>query len=216
MRKAAASRSTATEREQRRAEIIRAATRLFAERGMENVTFGEIASAAGLSRPLVYFYFPDLLSLFVAATHAASVELHGRFRAAVDPAASGLVQIMSVGQAYARFSLEEPDLFLLVAQHEAKQSAALQAHPQQLENQREFAGIMDLMTAALHKGVRDGTVRPDLGDLGKVAICLWGLTHGVLQLHVNQRAAVAQRLGAGFDDMPDFGLALIRRMLCAQ
>jgi AcrR family transcriptional regulator len=216
MPKKTATRSPAPEREQRRQQILAAATQLFVERGMENVTFGDIATSAGLSRPLVYFYFPDLQSLFVAATHAASTELHRRFRLAVEPALSGLDQVMAVGHAYVRFAMEEPALFLLVANHESKQTAELQAHPLQQENMREFAGIMDLMSAALHKGVRDGTVRADLGDLGKVALCLWGLTHGLLQLHVTKQASIEQRLGTGFADLPDFGLGLIRLMLQAQ
>src|SRR5574343_524649 len=84
----------------RRKQIIDAAVRLFAERGMENVTFGDIAKAAKLSRPLVYFYFPDLQTLFLETILVASQELHRRFQLAVRPTLNGLDQIMAVGQAY--------------------------------------------------------------------------------------------------------------------
>ncbi|MGC4075157.1 MAG: TetR/AcrR family transcriptional regulator [Nibricoccus sp.] len=213
MPKKTAARRPAPEREQSRQDILSAATRLFAERGVENVGFGDIAKAARLSRPLVYFYFPDMQSLSLAAINVANTELHQRFREAAQPALSGLDQIVAIGRAYVRFALEEPALFQGVARHDAKSGAKSQEHPVQQENDREFGGMIDVMVAALTKGVRDGTIRPDLGDPGKVAISLWGLTHGVLQLHATKQTVIGQKLGTDFADLPEFGLGLIRRML---
>lgn len=206
-------RRAAPEREIRRQQIIDAAVRLFTERGMENVTFGDIAKAAKLSRPLVYFYFPDLQSLFFETLLVACTEVHRRFQAAARPSLSGLEQMMAIGRAYVSFAQERPELFHCLAHNESKHAPEHLEHPLHQQCTAVFDGIMGLMVAALQKGVRDGSIRADLGDPGKVAICLWGLTHGLIQLNVTKQPTIEEKLGAPFADMPEFGLDMIRRSL---
>lgn len=214
-RRPATPKRAAPERELRRQQIIDAAVRLFAERGMENVTFGDIAKAAKLSRPLVYFYFPDLQSLFFETLLIASQDLHRRFQAAARANLSGLDQLMAVGGAYVRFAQERPELFHCLAHNESKQSAEHLEHPLHEQCSCVFDGIMGVLVAAIHKGMRDGSVRSDLGDPGKVAICLWGLTHGLIQLNVAKQPTIEEKLGTPFADLPEFGLDMIRRSLAA-
>lgn len=65
--------------EERRQQLIGVALELFSQRSPDDVSIDEIASAAGISRPLVYHYFPGKLSLYEAALKRASDELAGRF-----------------------------------------------------------------------------------------------------------------------------------------
>ncbi|MGP4010990.1 TetR/AcrR family transcriptional regulator [Streptomyces sp. 4N124] len=65
--------------EERRQQLIGVALELFSSRSPDEVSIDEIASAAGISRPLVYHYFPGKLSLYEAALRRASDELAGRF-----------------------------------------------------------------------------------------------------------------------------------------
>jgi len=65
--------------EERRQQLIGVALDLFSRRSPDNVSIDEIASAAGISRPLVYHYFPGKLSLYEAALQRASDDLAGRF-----------------------------------------------------------------------------------------------------------------------------------------
>lgn len=214
-RRASSTRRPSPDREQRRQEILRAAIRLFAERGMENVTFGDIAKAARLSRPLVYFYFSDLEILFNEAVILSVSKVQERFVHAVRPAMNGLEQIMAVGAAYVQFARDEPQLFQLLAHKETKPSAAEAEHPLEQECHQRFGEIMGLLVASLQKGIRDGSIRADIGEPLKVAICLWGLTHGLIQVAFNQQPTIERRLGAAGDDLPDFGLDLLRRTLAA-
>ncbi len=59
--------------------MIGVALELFSRRSPDEVSIDEIASAAGISRPLVYHYFPGKLSLYEAALKRASEDLAGRF-----------------------------------------------------------------------------------------------------------------------------------------
>ncbi|MEU8030353.1 TetR/AcrR family transcriptional regulator [Streptomyces sp. NPDC049099] len=65
--------------EERRQQLIGVALDLFSRRSPDEVSIDEIASAAGISRPLVYHYFPGKLSLYEAALKRASQDLAGRF-----------------------------------------------------------------------------------------------------------------------------------------
>ncbi|MEH0443537.1 MULTISPECIES: TetR/AcrR family transcriptional regulator [unclassified Streptomyces] len=65
--------------EERRQQLIGVALDLFAQRSPDDVSIDEIAAAAGISRPLVYHYFPGKLSLYEAALKRASEDLAERF-----------------------------------------------------------------------------------------------------------------------------------------
>lgn len=65
--------------EERRQQLIGVALELFSRRSPEEVSIDEIAAVAGISRPLVYHYFPGKLSLYEAALQRASDDLAGRF-----------------------------------------------------------------------------------------------------------------------------------------
>ncbi len=65
--------------EERRRQLIGVALDLFSRRSPDKVSLDEIAAAAGISRPLVYHYFPGKLSLYEAALRRAADDLAGRF-----------------------------------------------------------------------------------------------------------------------------------------
>ncbi|MDG4858364.1 TetR/AcrR family transcriptional regulator [Streptomyces sp. T-3] len=65
--------------EERRQQLIAVALELFSHRSPDDVSIDEIAAAAGISRPLVYHYFPGKLSLYEAALRRAAEDLAERF-----------------------------------------------------------------------------------------------------------------------------------------
>ena len=65
--------------DERRQQLIGVALDLFSRRSPEDVSIDEIAAAAGISRPLVYHYFPGKQSLYEAALRRAADELAARF-----------------------------------------------------------------------------------------------------------------------------------------
>ncbi|WP_051717446.1 TetR/AcrR family transcriptional regulator [Streptomyces megasporus] len=65
--------------EERRQQLIDVALKLFSDRSPQDVSIDDIATAAGISRPLVYHYFPGKHSLYEAAVRRAADELSARF-----------------------------------------------------------------------------------------------------------------------------------------
>lgn len=87
--------------EQRRAHILRAARRLFIERGFETVRMGDVARAAGVSRALVYAHFPStaamLDELFARALDTLGAALRpalARVDADPTPAVRAVVRLL--------------------------------------------------------------------------------------------------------------------------
>ncbi|MER5465288.1 TetR/AcrR family transcriptional regulator [Streptomyces sp. NPDC002668] len=81
--------------EERRQQLIRVALELFSHRSPDDVSIDEIAAAAGISRPLVYHYFPGKQSLYEAALRRAADELAGRFREPPEgPLGARLLRVM--------------------------------------------------------------------------------------------------------------------------
>ncbi|GAB3645455.1 TetR/AcrR family transcriptional regulator [Streptomyces sparsus] len=65
--------------QERRQQLIAVALELFSSRSPDEVSIDDIAGAAGISRPLVYHYFPGKHSLYEAAVRVAADELASRF-----------------------------------------------------------------------------------------------------------------------------------------
>ncbi|MFI1957204.1 TetR/AcrR family transcriptional regulator [Streptomyces althioticus] len=66
--------------EERRSQLLEAALSLFAHRAPEEVSLDDVAEAAGVSRPLVYRYFPGgKQQLYEAALKSAADELRDCF-----------------------------------------------------------------------------------------------------------------------------------------
>jgi AcrR family transcriptional regulator len=87
--------------EERRQQLIGVALELFSRRSPDEVSIDEIASAAGISRPLVYHYFPGKLSLYEAALKRASDDLAARF---IEPREGPLgVRLLRVMRRYFDF-----------------------------------------------------------------------------------------------------------------
>ncbi|MFH8367393.1 TetR/AcrR family transcriptional regulator [Streptomyces sp. NPDC018031] len=81
--------------QERREQLIAVALELFSHRSPEDVSIDEIAEAAGISRPLVYHYFPGKQSLYEAAVERAARELASRFREPHDgPLGARLLRVM--------------------------------------------------------------------------------------------------------------------------
>jgi AcrR family transcriptional regulator len=71
--------------DERRRQLIEAGSALFAEYAFEEISMRQIAEAAGISKPLLYHYFPSKLELFKAAVAESAAEL----QRLIEPAGAG-------------------------------------------------------------------------------------------------------------------------------
>ena len=174
------------EKERRREDILDAAEAVFATKGFDDAKMDDIARAARVSRALLYIYFKDKRELQLALCLRGMDLLRERFAEARGRNVRGVDQIKAIGRAYIGFVQEFPVYFSAMARAEAQHTELEDAdsvcHRMMLAGRLVHAETI----TALHVGQKDGSLRPDIGDPLRVAMTLWGFTHGVAQLAVTK------------------------------
>ena len=198
------------EKERRRAEIVDAAERLYAEKGWDSVTMDQVAKAARLSRALLYVYFRDRDELQFAIGERALEMLRTRFVEAVAEHARGLDQVEAIGRAYMTYAQDFPHYFDVCARFQAH---SMSADPGSNEGACAVAGdaAIAVVVGAIRTGIADGSIRADIGDPMLYAVTLWAFTHGVIQLAMAKSADLA-RLGISHAQFSENALALLRSL----
>ena len=83
-------------RTERRAQLLAAAQRVFAENGYHAAAMDEIAEVAGVSKPVLYQHFPGKLDLYIALLESHVDELVKRVQTALDSTTENRQRVVSV------------------------------------------------------------------------------------------------------------------------
>jgi AcrR family transcriptional regulator len=203
------------EKERRRAEILDAAEAVVASVGWDALTMDQVARRARLSRALLYVYFTDKVDLMYGICERGLATMHQRFAEATARHRLGLEQIVAIGRAYIAFSQEFPVYFDIQSRCELREVNTSQASPNEASCQAAGLALQVLMVRVLEAGVRDGSIRPDLGDPRIVANALWGMTHGVVQL-ASTKAKVLAHHGVDGRAVIEQAMVMAMRALATQ
>jgi AcrR family transcriptional regulator len=203
------------EKERRRADILDAAEAVIAEGSWDELTMDQVARNARLSRALVYVYFKDKQDLLFGLGERVLLALRKRFEEAIARSRRGLDQVLGMGRAYIAFSHEFPVYSQVMAQCELLGKDATEFEGNQEACHKNGQAVRALMVQALQNGVRDGSVRADVGDLKTVAFILWGFTHGVIQLAATKSRVLAEE-GIQARELMDQTLKMATRSIAAE
>lgn len=95
--------------ERRREEILAAATRVFAERGLRGTEVQEIADRIGVGKGTVYRYFPSKDELFLATVTRVMERLDERIVVLLDAELEVTERVRRMVDAFLEFFEENPD-----------------------------------------------------------------------------------------------------------
>src|SRR3954447_826117 len=96
--------------DERRRQLLEAGARVFTERSYDDASMADVAREAGISKGLLYHYFPSKRDLFVATLEAVAAEL--REITQPDPALPLPEQLVSVLDAYLSWIEEHADSYV--------------------------------------------------------------------------------------------------------
>lgn len=202
------------EKDRRRVEIIEAAEELYRELGWDAVTMESVAKRARLSRALVYVYFKDKRELHLAiATRGMEVMLR-RFEEASERMKAGIDKVEAIGRSCMAFSQEFPYYFDACARLEMQSMPAEGPSPQLMQCLELGERVHQVVIDAIEFGQRDGTIRPDLGDLRITSRVLWAFTHGTTQI-ARTKAEPLAHAGISVPQFTEHAIVLLRRMLAS-
>jgi TetR/AcrR family transcriptional regulator len=196
------------EKERRRGEILDAAETLYAKKGWDALTVDQVARSARLSRALVYVYFRDKEDLLFAIGERAMRLLRDRFLAAAAGTARGWDQVDAIGRAYMGYAHEFPHYFDFCTRF---QSHSVETDSSSNEGACQVAGdqVIGTVVQAIETGIRDGSIREDVGDPILLALTLWAFTHGIIQIAMAKGSDLARR-GVAVQDFSNYAFNLLR------
>jgi AcrR family transcriptional regulator len=106
--------------EERSADILRVASRLFAEHGYRSLDVQDVADGAGVGKGTVYRCFPSKEALFLAALQLNLDDLRNQVDAAASEHADPLEQLTAGMRAYVTFFEQRPEVVELFIQERAE------------------------------------------------------------------------------------------------
>jgi AcrR family transcriptional regulator len=200
------------EKERRRAEIVDAAEAAGRDVGLDALTMDDVARRARLSRALLYVYFQDRSDLMFGLAERAMSMLHARFVEAAERHRTGLEQVSAIGRAYVAFSQEFPVLFDALARCELRSPEPTDGSPSEQACALGGDRLQATLVASIEVGVRDGSIRRDVGSPMLMSVTLWGFMHGIIQLTTTKANALAHH-GVTAKTLIDHAINMITRDL---
>jgi AcrR family transcriptional regulator len=182
-------------REERRAQILTAARRVFAEKGYLGASIADIIDAAGIARGTFYLHFESKRAIFGEILDALLLQLNGVItRVDVNASESADEQLLANVERVLGVLIENADLARILLRTGAGQDMEFD---QKLGEFHEHA--LKLISSSLRDGVKMGLVREI--DLDIYASCVLGsiketLDHLLIRqgMPVEDRRAIAKKL----------------------
>ena len=157
-----------------RRAIIDAAEEILVTGGPGSLTLEALSERADVAVQTIYNRVGGRSDVLVAVAERAFEENRGYMDAAYAAPGTPRERILLAADAYARFALERPHHFRLLAEP-----------PGDADTLEGIADLVDeqnaKLTAALRDGVADGTFNPNL-DPKATAYALWAAMNGILAL----------------------------------
>lgn len=167
-------------------DIVKAARRLIAARGVEAVTLADVAAAVGIRAPSLYKRFTNREALLLAVKNGVLAELHHDLEAAVG-GRTRLEAVDEMARVYRARALQDPHLYRLIHMPQLKT-------PDLEAERRAAAPALALM---------EDVVGPDHALHG--ARCFTSLLHGFVTMEIDGSFG----FGGSVDEAFDFALAAL-------
>ena len=144
--------------DERRRQLVALGLELFSSRAYDEVSIDELAAAAGISKGLLYHYFPTKRDFYVATVRAAAAQLVER------------TSTPSTGDPLERLRMGLDEYLDYVMEHEKPYSALLRSG---VGADEEVAHIVDETRDALCARLVEGVPLEAQGPLVRIALRGW-------------------------------------------
>lgn len=162
----------------KRQDIIRTATRLFAEQGFDGTTTLQIAREANVTEPLIYYHFEGKDDLFIHIIGEAFQDYHDQLAALPTETASPFDQIQQLVDLHFRFIAEKPDeIFLGFSPCPAKLKDPDRVFAKNIDKKNKW--LISYLKKCLQNGI-DEKVFHEV-PIAETAQLILALIHGIIR-----------------------------------
>ncbi|MCS6830603.1 MAG: TetR/AcrR family transcriptional regulator [Armatimonadota bacterium] len=174
----------ASKRPTARDRIMRAAEVLFAERGFEATSIGEIALRAHVNRALLYYYFEHKEHLYHQLLQEGIDKLRETVLHAVHTTTSARDAIRTFLQGYLQIAHQNPGLARIVY----REIVGARRNDQESQSLvRQFMQTITQMEQVIQRGVQNGELVPH--DTGKSVYLLLGMVNVFVTMNYLEQAS---------------------------
>ncbi|MFD2034606.1 TetR/AcrR family transcriptional regulator [Belliella marina] len=171
----------AKEKEELKKLILQAAKKLFAEKGIEQTTIRNIASAIEYSVGTVYVYFKDKKEILHELHSQGFRHLGGEMRVLFN-VSDPLERLKALGRVYLKFAVENPDMYELMF-HMREPMECLESLHEGVWS--EGKATFDVLRSTVNQCIEEGHFKGH--QLEPLAFIFWSTVHGMASLHIGQR-----------------------------
>jgi len=169
------------EKENKRNNILKAARKLFFDRGFKAVTVDSIADRAGVSKGSIYLYFDSKEEIYAQVLIADNIERHKDLLNFETKEAPADQLLFEYAERYVNNFLNDNELFRILMTF-MLQTEQMNLTPQQnAELIRTTNDNIKFISHILQKGVDQGLFSPAI-DIRQTQNAIWGLLNGIISL----------------------------------
>jgi AcrR family transcriptional regulator len=171
------------EKENRRNTILKAARRLFFDRGFKAVTVDSIAAKSEISKGSIYLCFESKEEIYTQILIADNVALYERIRnfSSIEASASQLLH--EFARIYVDFFLNDKELFRILMTFMMQTGQMHLTEKQSVELIRSTNQNIAIISQIIQKGIDSGEFFP-LSNVWQMQNAIWGMLNGVISLYL--------------------------------
>jgi AcrR family transcriptional regulator len=171
------------ERENRKGSILRAARKLFFEKGFKTVTVESIAKKAELSKGSIYLYYNSKEEIYTQILLSDIDKFHNKINDILQWPASACEALTQLASIYVDFFLNDRELFRILM--------TFMLHTTDMNLPEDLNGhiikttnkTINIIEQILKYGIEKGEF-PETLNLRMNRNAIWGMLNGIISLHL--------------------------------
>ena len=171
------------EKENRKNTILRAARRLFFDRGFKSVTVDNIAAKSEVSKGSIYLCFESKEEIYAQILISDNIALYERIKNFSAAEASASQLLMEFARIYVDYFLNDNELFRILMTFMLQTGQMNLTEKQNTELIRSTNENIKIISEIIKKGIDSGEFAP-IGNIRQMQNAIWGMLNGIISLYI--------------------------------
>jgi TetR/AcrR family transcriptional regulator len=193
------------EKENRKEVILKAAEKVMTQHGLYGLSIEAIADETQLAKGTIYLYFKSKEEILSLLTIKARTKLFAEFELIEKQNCNSYEQLIAIIRMNYDFYKQFPLYYDLVSLYEANHKATETG-----EMYQSSQNITNLVQRITNKAKEEGFLNPAINPL-HLAMSLWGMTVGMLQLLKVRGTFMEENLDIKEDDLIETYIAIFSK-----
>jgi AcrR family transcriptional regulator len=192
------------EKEIKKSAILKAARKLFFERGFRSVTVEGIAKKAELSKGAVYLYFKSKDEIYSQILLNDISKFHAKVIGLSEGEGSASEMLVRLSTVYVDFFLKDRELFRILITFMLHANHSNLPEDFQVHIIKSTNKTIDVIENIISRGMEQGEFSPGV-NVRRIRNALWGFLNGVLSLYIffgeesRREELIRSTISAGLD-----------------